>query len=97
MASVKSTFRNLIKPLLYNLLGEKHYIYFQTLGKIRDINKRLVEEDELELLPQLVGLSDDVIDIGANYAYYTHRLSKLCPTGRVYAFEPIPFTFEVLQ
>lgn len=95
MASVNSPFRLFIKPLLYKLLGENNYAYFLYLGKIRDIEKKLVEEDELELLPQLLTDTDEVIDIGANYAYYTHRLANICTKGRVYAFEPIPFTYKV--
>lgn len=97
MASVKSAFRTAIKPSLYRLLGESNYEYFQYLGKLKDIKGRLVEEDELALYPRLIGASDDVIDIGANYAYHTHRMATLCPQGVVHAFEPIPFTFRVCE
>jgi len=51
----------------------------------------------MALLPKLVHAGDEVLDIGANYAYYTERLSRLAENGHVYAFEPIPFTWEVAE
>ncbi len=39
-----------------------------------------------------------VIDIGSNIGYYAVLFSKLVgPEGRVYAFEPDPFNFEILS
>lgn len=95
MASVKSPIRTIVKPVLFRLLGKKGYKWAQFYAKKKDIQGRLVEETEMALLPQLVQGSDEVLDIGANYAYYTERLSRLVPGGRVYAFEPIPFTCDV--
>ena len=97
MASVHSPFRSFIKPILFKLLGERGYAHFQVLGKIKDIEGKLVEEEELELLPHILQKDDEVIDVGANYAYITHRLANICKKGKVYAFEPIPFTFNVCQ
>jgi len=96
MASVNSKFRNLIKPILFRILGESSYSYFLKLGKIQDIRKRLVEEPEMGLLPLIVSPGSVCLDIGANYAYYSHRISQLVgPTGTVYSFEPIASTYEV--
>jgi FkbM family methyltransferase len=95
MASVNSPVRRFIKPILFKLLGNKGYKWAQYFAKKRDIEHRLVEEIEMELLPQLVKADDEVLDIGANYAYYTERLAKLVTNGHVYAFEPIPFTYDV--
>ncbi|MBI3558630.1 MAG: FkbM family methyltransferase, partial [Deltaproteobacteria bacterium] len=97
MASVNSPIRKFVKPLLYKLLGERGYFWFQYYGKLRDIEKRLVEEPEMELLPQLLTADSVSLDIGANYAYYTVRLAQLCPQGRVHAFEPIPGTYEICK
>ena len=77
MASVNSPVRKFIKPLLFRLLGKRGYKYAQFYGKMRDIDHRLVEEKEMELLPLFVKPGDSVLDIGANYAYYTDRLSRL--------------------
>jgi len=95
MASVNSPLRSFLKPILFKLLGKRGYKWAQYYGKRKDIEHRLVEEIEMELLPQIVHKDDEVLDIGANYAYYTERLSRLAPEGKVYAFEPIPFTYGV--
>src|SRR6185312_12382199 len=54
-------------------------------------------EPEFDLLPQLVRPGSVVIDVGANIGHYTLRLAQLVgPEGRVYAFEPMPKTFDLL-
>ena len=95
MASVKSPLRSFVKPILFKLLGKNGYKWAQFYAKKKDIRNKLVEEIEMELLPALIQKDDEVLDIGANYAYYTERLSKLVPEGKVFAFEPIPFTYDV--
>ena len=96
MASVNSLPRKILKPFIKALLGPKAYRWFHIRAKIRDIKHRLVEEPEMATLPWFVSAGDHVLDIGANFGYYTHRLSALCGEGRVHAFEPIPSTFDML-
>ncbi|MFI3316606.1 MAG: FkbM family methyltransferase [Rikenellaceae bacterium] len=49
-------------------------------------------------LPELVRSGDVVIDIGANLGYYTRTLSRIVGSqGKVYAVEPVPPIFEVLN
>lgn len=96
MASVNSPIRRFVKPLFYKLLGRRGYKFVQARAKIRDIEHRLVEEKEMVLLPEFIKDGDHVIDLGANYAYYVERMSRLVGSkGRVFGFEPIPFTYEV--
>lgn len=97
MASVNSPLRRLVKPVLHKIFGDRIYELFHFYGKLRDIKLRLVEEDEMALLPKLIGPKDQVIDIGANFAYYTVRLAELCREGEVHAFEPIPGTFRTCR
>ena len=40
---------------------------------------------------------DCVLDIGANIGMFALYLHQTCPDARVYSFEPIPRTFEILQ
>lgn len=85
-----------IKKVLYRLFGPKRYVYFQYLGKVRDIKHRTVWEKELHLLPMIIQKGDSVIDVGANFAVYCYHLSKAVgEKGIVHAFEPIPFTYTV--
>ena len=55
------------------------------------------DEPEYLELDDMVSPGDWVIDVGANVGHYTLRLSQLVQSsGRVFAFEPIPLTFELL-
>lgn len=95
MASVNSPIRRFIKPLFFKVLPTSFYTYFQYIAKSKDITEKLVEEEELQILPHLLHKNSNCIDIGCNFAYISERLSKLCPDGLIYAFEPIPFTNKV--
>lgn len=55
------------------------------------------DEPEFKRLRDWVRVGDWVIDVGANVGHYTLELSSVVgATGRVFAFEPIPDTFELL-
>jgi FkbM family methyltransferase len=98
MSTLKSGIRSFAKPILYKLLGNRFYKYAQYYGKKRDIKYRLIDEREMFLLSEFIKPGDTVLDLGANFAYYTERMSKIVgDSGKVYAYEPIPFTFEVLK
>jgi len=62
--------------------------------------KRYVEDDLRELLsthPGIIG-AGNVLDIGANIGYTAAVLARVAQAGRkVYAFEPEPFNFNLLQ
>lgn len=56
------------------------------------------ESKETEFLRRLILPGQVCIDVGASFGWYTVLLSKMVgASGRVYAFEPIPHTFYVLQ
>ena len=97
MASVHSPIRKIVKPILLKCFGKAAYEYFQVKAKWRDIEMKLVEEPEMAILPKILGPEDNSVDVGANFAYYTVRLSRLSPKGKVIAFEPIPSTFRIAQ
>ncbi len=97
MATIKSPLRSFVKPLLFKILGKRAYVRFQAYGKLKDIDQRLIDEPEMKLYPHFIKEDFVCLDIGANFAYHTHRLSNLCPKGWIHAFEPVPFTFKVFE
>jgi len=95
---MKSTIRSFLKPIFFSLLNERSYMFLQALSKTRDILSGVDDEKEISLIPLLVHEGETVIDMGANYALYTYHASKrVGEKGHVYAFEPIPFTYEVCR
>jgi FkbM family methyltransferase len=62
--------------------------------------KRYVEDDLRDLLrshPTIIG-AGNILDIGANIGYTAAVLARAAQAGRkIYAFEPEPFNFKLLQ
>ena len=56
------------------------------------------EKTESRFIEQIVKEGDVILDIGANFGWYTTLCSKLCGTnGEVHAFEPVPTTLVELR
>lgn len=55
------------------------------------------ETDETAFLKSVFRDGEVFLDIGANLGWYSLVLGRNCPAARVYAFEPIPATVEVLR
>jgi FkbM family methyltransferase len=91
-----SAARRLVKKALHPLLNEHTYVYFQALAKAWDIRGGKWTEPELELLPYAVRAGETALDVGANFGLYSYHLSRLGGV-RIYAFEPVPFTFRTLS
>lgn len=59
---------------------------------------RVYEPEISELTLQLLRPGDLVVDVGANIGYYACLFAKTVgPTGKVFAFEPEPTNFSVLE
>jgi FkbM family methyltransferase len=90
--------RRLVKFALRPLLTDTTYQYVQMAAKAWDIRSEAWTEPELDLVPLCVRPGEAAIDIGANFGMYSYHLSRAVgPTGRVFAFEPIPFTHQTLR
>ena len=90
-----SAARRLAKLALYPVLNEHTYVYFQALAKAWDIRQGRWSEPELDLIPLAVRAGETALDVGANYGLYSYHLARVRGV-RVYAFEPVPFTFRTL-
>ena len=96
--SADSLFRRLLKKALFPVLNQQSYQLLQCAAKAWDIRTGAWSEPELDLIHPAVSAGDTVLDIGANYGLYSYHLSRAVgPSGRVYAFEPVPFTGDTLE
>lgn len=96
--TTQTTVRKIAKRLLYPLLGERFYRRAQALAMASDIRRGKFWEPEIELIPAAVRPGECVLDLGANYGMYCYYLSQAVgETGKVFAFEPVPFTFDTLR
>jgi len=77
---------------LLHRVKKSYYAYL-----MKHIPEDLAERDAF-VVQHLIVPGDSVIDIGASIGQYSRLLSRwVGPTGRVFAFEPIPETFDFLS
>jgi len=56
------------------------------------------EQQEIKLMTKILRKGDIFLDIGSNYGIYSLIAArKVCPSGKVYAIEPVAKTFERLE
>ena len=85
--------RRLVKRLLAPVLTESAYSVLQAIAMGWDIKSGNWSEPELDLLAYGLKQGETAIDIGANYGLYAYHMSRAVgPRGKVYSFEPLPFT-----
>tara|TARA_B110000008_G_C16945508_1_gene554245 strand:- start:610 stop:1575 length:966 start_codon:yes stop_codon:yes gene_type:complete len=86
-----------------NILYYKSGVAFNISTKKNSISKNLVfqkdnEFNETKLVKEIIKPDWTVIDIGANFGWYSIHFSKLVgQNGKVFAFEPVPETYEELN
>jgi FkbM family methyltransferase len=77
----------------------KMYIDFddKRSTQLEILNFGTYEGDDSVLMYELIQPNHVIFDIGANLGWYSLNFSKLAHDGKVYAFEPLPKTFEKCQ
>ena len=92
----------LFHRILYRLLSLENYLrvvsrlYF--LYRSLGLGRRGRALEYVYHLPQLVREGDTAIDIGANLGYYARPIASIVGSrGHLYAVEPVPVIFSVLQ
>src|SRR5438270_1659051 len=94
--AANSELRRFVKRLLRPVTSDAVYSRFQMLAMSWDICRGNWTEPELKLIPHALKPGESALDIGANYGMYCYHLSRAAgPNGKVFGFEPIPFTFNV--
>ncbi len=93
-----SLVRRFFKRILHPILTERNYQLIQAMAMAWDIRTGSLSEPEIDLIAFAVQPGESVLDIGANYGLYCYHLSRAVgELGRVYAFEPVPFTNTTLR
>ena len=92
----------LLHRLLYRVLSLEGYLSVVSrlffLARALGIGRRGRALEYNYHLPQLLRRGDIAIDIGANLGYYTRPMADIVGAeGRVYAVEPVPVIFSVLE
>ena len=71
--------------------GDKRIACIDTLNFLK------YEEEELTMQYMLINDGDVVVDIGANYGWYSMHIAKKNPNSTIYSFEPLPKTYSVFS
>ena len=92
----------LLHRLLYRVLSLEGYLSVVSrlffIARALGIGRRGRALEYNYHLPQLLRKGDIAIDIGANLGYYTRPMADIVGVeGRVYAVEPVPVIFSVLE
>lgn len=86
--------RHLLRLLAANLLPTPILTWVKTQYYVRSVEN--FWEEDVEPVKAIVKSGDYVVDMGANFGWYTNALSSMVgQAGRVYGVEPIPDTFRV--
>lgn len=84
--------------LLQDVHGIRFLLYPFDRENVLHLVRRDYDRAEIQALPCLVCPGSIAFDVGANAGLYSVLLSRLCgPSGRVFAFEPVPDTYWRLR
>jgi FkbM family methyltransferase len=67
------------------------------IAPIEILNFGAYEPVDLDMILRLFDANSNFFDIGANVGWYSLNIAKHFPDARVFAFEPIPVTFNSLK
>jgi FkbM family methyltransferase len=85
-------------PILRDVYDIRFVLYPWDQPNLLNLVRRTYDLAEFQAILGLVHAGDTAIDIGANIGIYSVVLNRLCgPTGRVWAFEPVPDTYWRLR
>ena len=77
-----------------SLLGKPFILPFRDIGEFIDLVEQIVDKNQYRA--ELIGNDSVVVDAGANIGIFS-ILAATHTKAAVYAFEPTPYTFRILQ
>ena len=90
--------RQALKRVASRALPEDWYLALETSYWRTRLRLLAYPYEYRDELAELISIGDTVLDVGANVGQYSALLARhVGAEGRVYAFEPLPHTFRVLQ
>lgn len=69
----------------------------ERIAPIEILNFNNYEKNDFEMVIRLLENNMTIFDIGANIGWYSINISKQYPQAHIFAFEPIPKTFDNLN
>lgn len=81
-------------PLLQNITIYPDNASFDSIGY--DVDNPQIN-GEYSLLPIIAKSAQVIFDVGANKGFWSKCIASLNPTAQLFAFEPVPDTFEILK
>jgi FkbM family methyltransferase len=68
----------------------------KTCAPLYALSFGVYEKEEHKLVLNMIGDNDIVFDIGANQGWYSLNIAQKYPSAKIYAFEPIKKTFDIM-
>lgn len=93
MSLPRENFRDFINELRLDIKFK--YIPFRSYYRLRSYKYMRTKDPEMGLLKFVVDPNRISLDVGANLGLFTYFLARYSP--HVYAFEPNPFPFRILE
>ncbi len=95
---LKHTLKGLIKYLIFNFLDPAFLIDIRARYWARKLPMIAYESPNMHFLKRFLSEGVLCVDVGANIGQYSYNLSKMVGiNGRIFAFEPVTYTFELLR
>ena len=95
---MKQKIKEIARVFLKRVFGERFFARSRASYWAKKIKRHDAYEDEMELLPLLVPEGSVCIDVGVNFGQYTYPLSQCVGKyGKVFGFEPIPYTCDIAR
>jgi FkbM family methyltransferase len=80
-------------PILKDIHGVRFVLYPWDRSNLLALLRHSHDLNEFQAIPWLLNRGDTALDVGANVGFSSVLLGRLCgPSGRIFAFEPVPDT-----